>query len=169
MWFLCDRHYVKRKDKFWKAFGDGKKGVEEGGGQRSACMGYSPFEARPASIEAIGLHGLARLQWCGQRITTLTYIQSRGTRKIIKNSWKTGNNRRSNWETSVSTEMAEFFWFSRDLIEDGGFGASQILSPVWCSPAGDFFLEKTYPWCCCSLKQCFLHSTETILDGTEAR
>ena len=31
---------------------------------------------------------------------------------------------------------------------------------------GLFFPEKTRPWCFCSLKQCFLHSTKTILNGT---
>ena len=45
-----------------------------------------------------------------------------------------------------------------------------------CTPNPDFcvvhpcrglvFPEKTHPWCFCNLKQCFLHSTKTMLNGT---
>ena len=51
-----------------------------------------------------------------------------------------------------------------------------ILDWFWCIPSsvfcvvqpcrGLFFPEKTHPWCFCSLKQCFLHSTKTIFNGT---
>ena len=41
-------------------------------------------------------------------------------------------------------------------------------SGLLCGAAlpGVFFPEKTRPWCFCSLKQCFLHSTKTIFNWT---
>ena len=63
-----------------------------------------------------------------------------------------------------------FVWIWMDLDLDlDGFGWICIPSSVFCvvQPCrGLFFPEKTRPWCFCSLKQCFLHSTKTIFNGT---
>ena len=63
----------------------------------------------------------------------------------------------------LDLDLNGFVWICMDL---DGF-ASPARSSVWCSPAGGFFFQKkTHPWCFCSLKQCFLHSTKTIFNGT---
>ena len=52
-------------------------------------------------------------------------------------------------------------------MQDGGLhGSSPARSSVWCSPAGGFFSRKNRSLVFCSLKQCFLHSTKTIFNGT---
>ena len=51
-------------------------------------------------------------------------------------------------------------------MQDGGLhGSSPARSSVWCSPAV-FFSRENRSLGFCSLKQCFLHSTKTIFNGT---
>ena len=43
---------------------------------------------------------------------------------------------------------------------------SPIRTSVWCSPAGGLFFPEKMSLVFCNLKQCFLHSTRTIFNGT---
>ena len=89
-------------------------------------------------------------------------------RSVNHESWLTGFRSFVRIPSTIPTGTSRLdIWIFGYLDYGNQFvAASPIRTSVWCSPAGGFFSRKNRSLGFCNLKQCFLHSTKTIFNGT---